>query len=86
MNSVFLIGIGASIFTAFATLPQLIKIIREKKANDISLMMLLILLSGLILWIWYGYKKMDWIIILSNSFSCLVNLLIVIFSLKYKNK
>ena len=39
-------GIGAGICTALSLLPQLIKIIKNKKADDISYGMLLILLAG----------------------------------------
>ena len=78
------IGIGAGICTAMSLLPQLIKIVREKKADDISYFMLFILLAGLGGWIWYGIVKTDYPIILTNSFSLLVNVAIIAFSLKYK--
>ena len=54
-------------------MPQLIKTIREKKADEISPVMLLILMAGLAGWIWYGTIKNDWPIILTNSFSLLLN-------------
>ncbi|MES2655591.1 MAG: PQ-loop repeat-containing protein [Bacteroidota bacterium] len=38
------IGIVAGVFTAFSLVPQLVKIIKEKKANNISITMLLVLL------------------------------------------
>jgi len=41
------IGIIAGICTGVSLLPQLIKIIKEKKADDISWFMLFILLTGL---------------------------------------
>jgi MtN3 and saliva related transmembrane protein len=80
------IGIGAGVCTALSLLPQLFKIIKNKKANDISYFMLFILLAGLGGWIWYGILKKDYPIIITNSFSLLVNLLIIGFSVKYKNK
>lgn len=67
-------------------LPQLIKLIKEKKANDISLVMLITLIAGLITWVWYGIKKEDWIIIISNGFSVLINILVLILSLIYKGR
>jgi MtN3 and saliva related transmembrane protein len=80
------IGIVAGICTAISMLPQLIKIIKEKKAEDISLIMLLILLTGVGGWAWYGVMKEDYPIIVTNSFSFLLNLLIIFFSRKYKKK
>ena len=80
-----IVGIIASIATGTSLLPQLFKILKEKKAESISLWMLLILFSGLAAWIYYGVLKNDWIIIISNSFSLIINILIVILSVKYKN-
>ena len=52
MNDLVLyIGFFAGICTALSLLPQLLKIIREKKANAISYGMLSILMLGLISWI-----------------------------------
>jgi MtN3 and saliva related transmembrane protein len=80
------IGVFAGICTALSFLPQLIKIIREKQADDISYRMLFILLTGLAAWIWYGVLKNDYPIIITNSFSLLVNLIVIFFTIKYKKK
>ena len=81
-----LIGTAAGVFTAVSMLPQLVKMIIEKKVQDISITMLLILFFGLGLWIWYGIIKDDVPIILTNAFSLLVNIAIIFFSLLYKNR
>lgn len=78
------VGIAAGICTSVSLLPQLIKIIREKKADNISWFMLFILIGGLSLWVWYGILKKDLPIIITNSFSLLVNSLIIYFTGKYK--
>lgn len=78
------IGIAAGILTSISMLPQLIKIIRTKNAEDLSWLMLVVLLGGLSIWIWYGILKKDIPLIITNSFSVLVNILIIIFSVKYK--
>ncbi len=81
-----LIGIAASACTAASLIPQLVKVVKDKKAESISLLMLLILFIGIGLWIYYGVLKNDLIIIISNSFSFLINITLAIFSLKYKEK
>lgn len=78
------IGIGAGVCTAISSLPQLVKIIKKGKAEDISWLMLFILIIGIGGWIWYGFMKQDYPIIITNSFSFVINLLIIIFSIKYK--
>jgi len=67
-------------------LPQLIKIIKEKKAEDVSLIMVLVLLAGLSMWIVYGIMKQDWPIIVTNCFSVVVNLLLLFFRIRYAGK
>lgn len=86
MQTETMIGLSASIFTGVSMLPQLIKTYKEKQAGEISYAMLVILIMGLGLWIWYGCVKKDWIIIISNSFSLLVNLNILILNLIYQKK
>jgi MtN3 and saliva related transmembrane protein len=80
------VGIAAGIGTAVSLIPQLIKIIKEKKADDISYFMLFFLLSGLGGWIFYGILKNDLPLIITNSFSFIANLLIIGFAIKYKRK
>ncbi|RYY45935.1 MAG: hypothetical protein EOO06_15505 [Chitinophagaceae bacterium] len=86
MQTETMIGLSASIFTGVSMLPQLVKTYKEKQAGEISYAMLVILIMGLGLWIWYGCVKKDWIIIISNSFSLLVNLNILILNLIYQKK
>ena len=80
------VGIVAGILTGVSLLPQLIKIIKEKKANSISFGMLAVLLAGLCGWIVYGVLKKDYPIIVTNSFSLLTNIIIVVFTAKYKDR
>jgi len=80
------IGIAAGVCTSVSLLPQLIKIIREKKADDISFFMLAILITGLGLWVAYGIAKTDYPIIITNSFSVLVNLAVIVCTIIYKRK
>jgi MtN3 and saliva related transmembrane protein len=84
MDSTKIIGLAAGILTACSLLPQVIKTFKEKKAEDVSLVMLLVLLAGLILWIVYGIKREDLPIIATNCFSVLVNVTMVILRIKYK--
>jgi MtN3 and saliva related transmembrane protein len=78
------IGIIAGICTCISLLPQLVKIIREKKAENISYLMLFILLIGVGGWIWYGFLKDDLPIIVTNCASFVINLLVIVFTFRYK--
>lgn len=81
-----LLGIIAGVLTSVAMLPQLIKVIKNKNADDLSWGMLLVLISGLSLWVWYGFMKDELPIILSNAFAVLVNITLLIFCIQYKKK
>lgn len=80
------IGIAAGICTAISLLPQIIKVIREKKTEDISIFYLLVLLLGLGLWTYYGFLKDDLPIIVTNMFSMLLNITMIGLGLYYKKK
>jgi MtN3 and saliva related transmembrane protein len=84
MNWTQIIGLAAGIFTSSSLLPQVIKTLKEKKAEDVSLLMLIVLQAGLMLWIIYGIKRNDLPIIATNSLSLLVNICMVILRVKYK--
>ncbi|HCA07153.1 MULTISPECIES: SemiSWEET transporter [unclassified Chryseobacterium] len=78
------LGIIAGVLTSISMIPQLIKVIKEKNVDDISLVMLLVLISGLSLWVWYGFKKDELPIILSNAFAVLVNISLLVSYMIYK--
>jgi MtN3 and saliva related transmembrane protein len=80
------IGIGAGALTSASLLPQLFKIRKEKKADDISIAYLVTLFAGLATWIAYGFLRKDVPVIATNIFSMLVSVATIIFSLKYKKK
>ena len=86
MDTTQMIGMAAGILTAISMLPQLVKTIKEKKAEEISLKMLLVLVSGLILWLVYGILKNDLPLIATNSFSIFINALMIFFRIRYKDK
>lgn len=80
------IGLAAGICTGVSLLPQLFKIMKEKNADGISAGMLGVLMAGLALWVWYGCLKSDWPIIITNAFSLLVNITIMILLLVYRKR
>ncbi|MES2880862.1 MAG: SemiSWEET transporter, partial [Bacteroidota bacterium] len=84
MEIIQIIGLAAGILTASSMLPQIFKTIKEKKADEVSLKMLVVLLAGIALWIYYGIQKQDLPIIITNVFSFLVNVTMIILRIKYR--
>jgi MtN3 and saliva related transmembrane protein len=85
MDKTQIIGIASGVLTSISMLPQVIKILKEKKAEEISLLMISVLLLGLAGWAVYGFMKNDLPIIVTNCFSVLVNVILLFLRLKYSN-
>ena len=63
------VGLAAAVCTTGANLPQLKKAWTTGQTDDISMNMLLVLASGLALWVAYGVLQNDFVIILANAIS-----------------
>lgn len=79
-----LVGIIASVLSAVSMGPQLIKVLKERDAENVSILTLCVLIAGLSLWIWYGVLIKDLIIIISNAFSVLLNLVLLFCAFRFK--
>ena len=83
MNWTQIIGLFGGVCTACSMLPQLIKTVKEKKADDISKTMLIVLMTGVAVWIVYGFMRSDLPIIITNCFSLLLNVVMMVLRIKY---
>jgi MtN3 and saliva related transmembrane protein len=83
-NHTEIVGLAAGICTSISLLPQLFKLLKHKKAEDISLFYLIILFIGLGLWMWYGVLREDIPIIATNGFSLVINGIVIVLGIRYK--
>ena len=76
MNSVNIefFGYFAAILTTAAFLPQLIKTLNTKKAEDVSLITLIMFISGVGSWIIYGYQISSLPILIANIILSLIHI------------
>jgi len=79
-------GYFAAILTTLAFLPQLIKTLQTKKAEDVSSITLIMFLTGVLSWIIYGYKISSTPILIANIITFILNLLILIFKITFSKK
>ena len=79
-----IVGIAAGIFTATSMLPQVIKTLKEKEAEDVSPVMLIVLITGIALWVFYGILRNDIPIMATNGFSLILNLFMLYLRWKYR--
>jgi MtN3 and saliva related transmembrane protein len=62
-----LLGVCAAVLTSLSYIPQVRKAWPRGSTGDLSLRMLLVLTTGLLLWIGYGLLKGDWVIVVANG-------------------
>ena len=79
-------GYFAAILTTLAFLPQLIKTLKTKKAEDVSLITLIMFLTGVLSWIIYGYQISSFPILIANIITFILNLFILIFKITFSKK
>ncbi len=77
------VGFCAAALTTFSFLPQFIKIIKIKKTQGLSLLMMIQIEIGLVLWIIYGLLRKDIVLISANSVGFLIVLATLIAYFKY---
>jgi len=83
---IFLIGILATFFSLWSTVPQIRKSIKTKKTDDVSKWLIICLIGGLSLWLLYGVLKGDIIITIANAIGVSLNLCLLFLKWKYSCK
>tara|TARA_B100000212_G_C27247190_1_gene478549 strand:+ start:557 stop:817 length:261 start_codon:yes stop_codon:yes gene_type:complete len=86
MFNIEFFGYFAAILTTLAFLPQLIKTLKTQKADDVSLITLIMFLTGVLSWIVYGYKISSVPILMANIITFILNFLILIFKIIFAKK
>ncbi len=79
----YVIGFMATAFTVSSTVPQIRKAIRIKKSDDVSIRFILLLITGLSLWVIYGIGKYDIVIIIGNTIAVALNTFMLILKIIY---
>ena len=83
--NVEIFGYFAAILTTAAFLPQLIKTLKTKKADDVSLTTLVMFIIGVLSWIFYGYKISSKPILIANLITLILNLMILTSKIYFSN-
>ena len=83
-NYIDMFGFLAALLTTIAFLPQVYKTWQTKSADDVSLVMLILFIIGLICWIIYGIKINSIPILFANIFTLIFNLSILILKITYR--
>jgi MtN3 and saliva related transmembrane protein len=76
------IGICAAVLTSLSYIPQVRKAWPRGSTTDLSLHMLVVLTTGLLLWIAYGLLKGDWVIVAANSVGAILSGSVLTFKIR----
>ncbi len=84
MGFALLLGLVAGFLTTVAYVPEVIKVFNTKDTKGISLIWLFTMLTGALLWLYYGVLIASIPVIAANGVSALLILLLIILKLRYK--
>lgn len=80
---VTIIGIMATVFAVSSSIPQIIKALKTRKTDDVSIWLVVVLIIGLGLWVIYGIGINDLLISIANSIAVSINTFLLILKIKY---
>lgn len=85
MSALTILGLVAASLTTIAFVPQVHKTWKSKSAKDLSLGMYLIFTTGVVLWLAYGILKPDLPIIVANTVTLSLTLVLLYFKVFYED-
>ena len=85
-NYIEFYGFIAAFLTTIAFLPQLYKTWKTKSADDVSLIMLILFITGLTCWIIYGIQINSIPILVANIITFILNFSILILKITLRGK
>ena len=74
-----ILGFTAGIFTTMAFIPQILKIMKTKKTDDFSYLWLIMTMTGVTLWFFYGLIINSQPVVIFNFLSLIFVCFIIIF-------
>ena len=84
MNWIDFLGYFGAFLTAITFIPQVYKTWQTKKAGDLSLTMLFIVLTSCVVWLAYAIALMLWPVIIANSIIGVLCLVLIYFKQIFK--
>jgi MtN3 and saliva related transmembrane protein len=78
------VGTAAGLCSMASFVPQLVKILRERRAEGVSLRTYCVTVTGFVLWIAYGVLLGSWPVAVSNSVCLLLSAAILALKWRYE--
>ena len=80
------VGVGAGLCSMASFVPQIVKILREKKVQGVSLRMYVVTVTGFTLWIAYGVLLGSWPVAVSNAVNLMLAGAILVLRCRYGDR
>lgn len=84
INFTTALGLVAGVLSTIAYLPQVIKVWKSRSAQDFSWSMLILLCTGITLWLLYGICVRDFAIVVANVVTLLLAAIILGLKIRYR--
>ena len=81
-----IIGSVAGILVLSSFIPQLMKAYKTKKMLDVSAHLMILIASGMFLWVIYGLIRSDPVIIGTNASGFALNITLLVMKLRYDKR
>jgi MtN3 and saliva related transmembrane protein len=78
------IGFIAAFLTTTAFIPQVIQVFKTKDTSSISLVMYIMMISGVFLWMTHGLIIGDWPLIIANLITFVLAGSVLVLKIRYK--
>jgi MtN3 and saliva related transmembrane protein len=83
MEFIDVLGLVAGACTSSSLIPQLVTTLKKKKAEDVSIFMFIVMLTGNALWTYFGVVKSELPIIITNIAALALNAALITLKIKY---
>lgn len=77
------VGVAAGVCSMSSFVPQIVKILRERHAESVSLRMYIVTVTGFVLWTTYGALLGSWPVWISNAVNLALAATILALKLRY---
>lgn len=84
MNWIEVAGHTGAFLSSVTFIPQVYKAWQSKSVGDLSMTMILIVISSTVIWLVYGVALTLWPVIIANSIIFLLACLLLVFKLTFK--
>lgn len=81
-----IVGFVAAFLTTSSFVPQVYKTWKTKEVADLSLVMYLAMFTGVSLWLVYGIHMNSPSMIVANSVTMLLVMIVIVFKIRYRKK